>query len=210
VSAKGKWQDRGNGEVWMDHVAVKEADLDRLRSVQWLTAWNVKFPEGFLAQLPQLVWLDLRGGSRSNLELLDGCAGLRGLVVNQVTGLEDSSAIAALANLEILSLYGLARLTGLPPLDSLARLRRIHLGQLRSLQIWDPLADASALEELFFMNKLDPDEAVMTRLASHPSLQAFSWSAPDEPIGKVRRIVETVGKPPTTIERPETWLKRHF
>src|SRR5581483_5355477 len=97
-----------------------------------------------------------------------------------------------------------------PGAGSADALRRVQLGQLRSLQIRDPLADAPTLEELFFVNKLDPDEAVVTRLASHPSLQTFSWWAPDEPIGKVRRIVETVGRPPATIERRETWLKRHL
>ena len=70
---QGTWQDRGNGELWLDHLTLRPQDLEQLQVIRWLTAWNVKFPEGFLAQLPDLEWLDIRGGSRSDLSLVTGC-----------------------------------------------------------------------------------------------------------------------------------------
>jgi hypothetical protein len=209
VKHRPEWQDRGNGEVRISHAAVTEADFDRLASVERLTAWNVHFPDRFLAELSHLSWLDIRGGSGRDLARIAGCTGLRGLVVNQVRGLEDASEISALINLEVLSLYGLARLSGLPRLASLLRLRRIELGQLRVLHDWAALAEAPGLEELVFQNKLYPDDEIVEKLARHPTLRAFSWFAPDEPISKVESVTQRLGKPPASIARPEEWLRGH-
>jgi hypothetical protein len=113
------WRERAPGDFWISHKAVTEADIERLADAERLTVWNVRFPDGSLAALPKLWWLDLRGGSRTDLSLLQGCVGLRGLVVNQVRGLQDATAISSLPRLELLSLYGLARLRALPALASL-------------------------------------------------------------------------------------------
>jgi hypothetical protein len=168
--------------------------------------WNVRVPDGFLAALGHLQWLDLRGGSSVDLRRLAGCVGLRGLVVNQVRGLRDASVIESLTGLEILSLYGLAQLEALPDLSRLPRLRRLDLGQLRSLRDWAVLPTLSSLEELVFQNKLDPDLDVMRELGGHARLRAFGWWALDEPVAKVQAVREAVGRPWPTPSRPEQWF----
>jgi hypothetical protein len=144
-----EWKELSDAWVWISHATVGPGDLDRLAAVERLTVWNVRFPVGLLAQLRRLWWLDVRGGSASDLSILDGCTGLRGLAINQVRGLTDVDVISQMHQLELLSLYGLARLEELPRLDVLPRLRRVELGQLRPLRGWAPLARVPALEELF-------------------------------------------------------------
>jgi hypothetical protein len=209
VKHEPEWQDRGNGEVWISHAVVTDADFDRLASVERLTVWNVRFPDRFLAGLSHLWWLDIRGGSGRDLARIAGCMGLRGLVVNQVRGLEDASEISSLTNLEVLSLYGLARLSGLPRLASLRRLSRIELGQLRALHDWAALAEAPGLEELVFQNKLYPDDEIVEKLARHPTLRTFSWFAPDEPISRVESVTQRLERPPASVARQEEWLREH-
>lgn len=166
-------------------------------------------PAGFLAGLRTLRWLDLRGGVSSDLECLTGCHQLQGLVVNQVRGLREARAVASLTGLEILSLYGLAQIQSLPDLAALPRLRHLRLGQLRSLQDWAVLARLPAIEELIFVNKLDPELDVMRRLSGHPLLRAFGWWAPDEPAAKVDAVTQAVGRPPPALIRPEQWFARN-
>jgi hypothetical protein len=124
------WQFRTDGSVWIDHATVMPHDLARLADVQVLTLWNVRLPDGFLAQLPRLWWLDLRGGSATDLRRLVGCRSLRYLQVNQVRGLRDLSVISSLDRLEFLSLYGLAQVEALPSLAALPRLCRVEVGQM--------------------------------------------------------------------------------
>jgi hypothetical protein len=192
--------------VWISHHLLAPADADRLRNVSHLTMWNVRLPAGFLAGLPRLEWLDLRGGTSADLGLLAGCAGLRGLVVNQVRGLRDASTIESLTGLEVLSLYGLAQLQALPDLSRLPRLRRLDLGQMRSLADWSVLPRLPAMEHLEFANKLRPDLAVMGQLADHPRLRIFDWWAPDEPAALVQAVLDAVGRPRPAATRPEQYF----
>lgn len=197
---------RPDGSAWISHYRLGRDDLDRLREVSHLTMWNVRVPEGFLADLAHLRWLDLRCGSSADLGCLAGCAGLRGLVVNKVRGLMDARVIESLTALELLMLYGLARLETFPDLSKLPRLRRLELGQLRSLHDWAVLPKLPALEELVFYNKLDPDVAVMRELAEHPRLRLFGWWAPDEPSAKWRAVKEAMERPRPQPARPEQWF----
>ena len=201
------WEDRGDGAVWISHDKVKPSDLPRLSAVRNLTVWNVRFPDGLLAQLPNLEFLDIRGGSRADLALLDGCQRLRGLVVNQVRGLSDAGSVSTLDGLEILSFYGLAKLQALPPMRRLTRLRRLELGQLRGLTDWSSVLELVSLEELLFKNKLVPDRAVIDRLAHYSPLRYFDWWGPDEPQSTLKYVRESLGRerPPRTL-RPETWF----
>ena len=52
-----------DGSVWISHCSLDLDDAARLRDVTHLTLWNVKMPDGFMAGLERLRWLDLRGGS---------------------------------------------------------------------------------------------------------------------------------------------------
>ena len=53
-------QDRGDGELWLDHAVITDDDFARLKSCRRLSLWNVDVPDGFLARLPKLWWVDLR------------------------------------------------------------------------------------------------------------------------------------------------------
>src|SRR4051812_22755253 len=151
---KGSWQDRRDGEFWLDHVTIRPADLPRLASARHLTLWNVKLPAGFFGQLPLLRSLDLRGGSAKTLDPIREAGKLQRLSVSHVRGLADLSAIADIADLESLSLYALAQVTHLPSLHPLGKLRRVQLGQMRQLSDLSPVAAAPALEELVLIRKL--------------------------------------------------------
>ena len=82
-------QDRGDGEFWLDHAKIADDDRNWLKAAERLTLWNVLVPDGFLAKLPRLWWLDLRGGSATDLSVAKGCTKLRYLQVNQVRGMAD-------------------------------------------------------------------------------------------------------------------------
>ena len=196
----------GSDALWIDHATLVDGDLQRFEGVRRLTAWNVKFPPGFLARIPGLWWLDLRGGSASDITVIDGLEGLRGLSVNQVRGLADLGAIERLGRLEFLDLYGLSRVESLPRLEQLLSLRRIQLGQLRSLRDWRPLAAAPALEELLFVNKLYPDDGIVAALAAHPTLRTFGWFAPDEPDRVVASVVKRIDRLPVRMMDSEDWF----
>lgn len=75
------------------------------------TLWAVKIPDGLLASLPNLVFLDLRGGSGPSADVVAGCDRLRYLQLNQMRGLSDVSVLPTLSSLEFLSLYGLPKVT---------------------------------------------------------------------------------------------------
>ncbi len=70
-------QDRGGGEFWIDHAVMAVDDLRWLKTDERLTLWNVDVPEGLLARLPKLWWLELLP-SFSELQLLSlmVCRGL--------------------------------------------------------------------------------------------------------------------------------------
>src|SRR5271165_4928832 len=96
--AAAKW--RGADDVWLDHARLVAADRSWLMPAKALTLWAVKVPDDLLASLPNLVFLDLRGGSGASLVCAAGCARLRYLQVNQVRGLSDLSVLPTLTNLE--------------------------------------------------------------------------------------------------------------
>ena len=73
-------------KLWLNHAQIEEADLDWMAPVESLILWNVHVPDGFLARLPRLKGLSVKGGTRSGLDLLTGCSGLLLLDVNQVRG----------------------------------------------------------------------------------------------------------------------------
>ena len=201
-----RWDERVAGSAFISHWVMTGADITKLASTRRLTLWNVRFPSDFrFSDLPDLEFLDIRGGSRSNLSYLEGCRTLQGLVVNQVRGLTDISVVSDLSGLRILSLYGLAKVEKLPDLSSLVRLERLDLGQMRNLTDWHALTTPPQLRELFFHNLLQPDPAVIDQLAAHPTLREFDWSAPDVPMkDPIRQRLADLAK--TRPVLPEKWL----
>lgn len=202
------WDERTDGSMFVSHWAMKDADVAKLAAVRDLTLWNVKFPGGFrFTDLAELEWLDIRGGSRGELSYLEGHRTLQGLSVSHVRGLDDLSTLSGLLGLRILALYALAKVERLPDLTSLVRLERLELGQLRRLTGWSALTTPPQLRELVFHNLLHPDLSVIEKLASHPTLRAFSWWAPDVPQGIQAAVHERLALPEARLLRPEKWLR---
>ncbi len=197
---------RGTDEVRVDHAAIEPADLDWLAPVRRLTLWAVEVPEGFLGALPNLEWLDVRGGSGASADFVVGCDRLRYLQVNQVRGLSDVSAVGDLVTLELLSLYGLPRVTVLPDLSRLTSLARLELGSLKGLESLAPALAAPALAELHLVRSvsLGSDDPRLIREAAQ--VKAFGWYAEDVPARVWEPVVRAVDKPPARAVMPAQWF----
>jgi hypothetical protein len=192
----------------MDHAEVTDGDWEWLRSVNWLTLWNVTLPEGFLASLPELWALDLRGGSATDLRAVVGCPRLRCLVVNQVRGLRDLSVLESLHTLELLVVYGLKQVTVAPSLSSLGSLRRLEVGQMRGLDGLGGFLDAPLLEELFLIRWVNVTAEDVERVKTHPTLAYFDWFAEDVPVSRWLPVLEVVALPKPAVVDPKDWFSR--
>lgn len=161
-----------------------------MAAVETLTMWDVVAPHGFLAALPKLRSLDLRGGTGTDLKLLDGCATLQRLAVNQVRGLSDLSAVAELSSLRCLDLYGLPRVTAAPSLGRLVKLQRIDIGSMKGLESIEPFLRAPALAELRIVRAVTITATDLELMADHPTLAAFDWFWEDVPVRVARPVID--------------------
>ncbi|NOU29499.1 MAG: hypothetical protein HOO96_16465 [Polyangiaceae bacterium] len=204
--AREKAQDRGNGVFWIDHATIVGTDRAWLEGAERMTLWNVVVPDGFLADLPKLWWLDLRGGTASDLRVARGCAHLRYLQVNQVRGLGDLGALSEHASLELLSLYGLAQVRTLPSLRSLTKLKRMQIGQMRNLPMLGAALDAPHLEELLLSKRVGVSESDLERINSHPAIKAFYWNVEDVAASRFEPILARIALPSASVMHPEAWM----
>ena len=195
-----------DSEIWIDHAEIVADDFEWLRRVEWLTLWNVTTPPGFLASLPQLWALDIRGGSSLDLESVDGCRGLRCLIVNQVRGLHDLAVVGGLTALEFLMVYGLKQVEVAPSLGDLRSLRRLEVGQMRGLASLGGLLDAPAIEDLCLTRWVTVTTNDLERIRAHPSLRRFEWFGEDVPVFRWRPVVEAVNLPKLNAVRPHEWF----
>jgi hypothetical protein len=210
MAKKGRARDvaRGQGaaEVWVDHAVIEPDDLDWLASVRRLTLWAVDLPQGFLASLPHLEWLDVRGGSGASADFVMGCERLRYLQINQVRGLSDASAVGDVVTLELLSLYGLPKVTNLPSLARLSALARLELGSLKGLESIAPALDAPALEELYLSRAVSMDADDPARIRDASQIEAFYWFAEDVPDRVSEPVARVVDKPAARAVLPSDWF----
>ena len=210
MAKKGRARDvargRGTAEVWIDHAVVEPSDLDWLAQVRRLTLWAVDLPEGFLGTLPNLDCLDVRGGSGASADFVVGCDRLRYLQINQVRGLSDVLAIADLVTLELLSLYGLPKVTVLPSLARLHALARLELGSLKGLASLAPALDAPALAELCLIRAVSMRADDPGRIRNASQINAFSWFAEDVPDRIWEPVVRVVDKPAARAVSPSEWF----
>lgn len=197
---------RGSREIRIDHAVIEPADLDWLAPVRRLTLWAVDLPEGFLATLPNLEWLDVRGGSGASADFVIGCDRLRYLQINQVRGLSDVSAVGDLVTLEMLSLYGLPKVSVLPSLARLWALARLELGSLKGLTSIAPALDAPALAELCLIRAVSMDADDPRRIRDAAQIKAFDWFAEDVPVRAWEPVVRLVDKPAAPAINPEVWF----
>jgi hypothetical protein len=192
--------------LWIDHLVIHCEDSDQFAPVERLTLWNVKMPIGFLAKLKNLWWLDIRGGSATDLEVAKGAVKLKFLAVNQVRGMQDLAVISSMVNLQYLLLYGLPKVAQLPPLSALTELRHASLGQMRGLLSLHGLLQAPQLKELLFMKKIGVLDADVDEITKHPTISQFSWYGEDIPVKTWKPIVEKIGLPPVPLHYPEEWF----
>jgi hypothetical protein len=189
------FQNRGDGEFWIDHWTLTDPEVAGLKSARHLTLWNVKVPKDFYQRVPALRSLDLRGGSAPNIDSVADAKQLVHLTVNQVRGVTDVDAIVGLKELETLVLYGLPQLERLPSLAPLKRLRMLQLGSMRRFRDLAPVAEAPALEDLRFVRKMGVDAGSMTPLIGHPTLKVFDWFWEDVPASKALPVLDVLGLP---------------
>lgn len=210
MAKKGRARDvargRGTAEVWIDHAVIEPADLDWLAPVRRLTLWAVELPDGFLGSLPNLDWLDVRGGTGASADFVIGCDRLRYLQVHQVRGLSDVSAVGDLVTLELLSLYGLPKVTAFPSLARLHSLVRLELGSLKGLGSIAPALDAPALEELYLSRAVSMEADDPLRIRDASQIEAFYWFAEDVPDRVWVPVVEVIGKPAARAVTPSDWF----
>lgn len=207
-SAEASAQWRSSDSVWMDHAVLGPSDAEWLSDARRLTLWAVKVPPGLLASLPQLEWLDIRGGSATSIDYISEGRNLKYLQLNQIRGLNDLSALSGLGTLELLSLYGLPQVRQLPSLGSLARLRRLEVGSMKGLSELAPALDAPVLAELVLLRSVALAEGDPDAIKNHPMLRAFAWFAEDVPVKTWMPVVEHVGLPPARSLHPEEWFEQ--
>ena len=202
-----RWRSRD--DVWIDHATLIDADVEWLSPVKRLTLWAVKHPGDLLSRLPGLEFLDIRGGSGTDVRQVAGCQRLRVLVVNQVRGMSDLDDIAQLSTLELLSLYGLPRVKSLPSTAGMRSLTRVELGSMKGLTSIAGVLAAPGLQELQLSRMVNLNRDDVTAIQEHPGLLRFGWSAEDVPVGVWKPVVDAISKPSPALLRPETWLDQH-
>ncbi len=197
---------RSHNGYWLDHAEIGEEDLEWLASVERLILWNVSVPPGFLARLEKLWWLDVRGGSASDLQIARGASRLQYLEVNQVRGMRDLSVISEMLNLRYLSLYGLPHVTELPSLSPLSQLEHASLGQMRGLLSLRAVLEAPQLGQLKLVKNVNVTSEDVERITTHPTIKQFSWSAEDVPYKVWGPVVARINLPPVPTAYPEEWF----
>lgn len=163
---------RGSG-VAIDHACIVEEDLPWLLPIKRLSLWDVDVPHGFLAKLPNLWWLDIRGGSAKDIMVADGADKLECLIVNQIRGLEDLSLLTSFRQLRFLSVYGLPKLVSFPDLSPLTQLEHADIGQLKGLRSLIGILSAPNLKELYMVRRVNISEEDLDCMSAHQSLEKF-------------------------------------
>ena len=198
---------RNNNGFWLDHAKIVEEDFAWLASVERLILWNVQVPSGFLARLNKLWWLDIRGGSASDLNVARGATKLQYLAVNQVRGMRDLSAISEMLSLRYVDFYGLTRVATLPSFAAHEELKHASVGQMQGLQSLRGLLQAPKLEELQLNKKINVNAEDVAQIANHPTIKQFGWFAEDVPYKVWAPVIEKIGLPPVPHDFPEDWFR---
>lgn len=204
--AKAVAEPRVGAGFWIDHAEICEQDIEWLAQTERLTLWNVKVPGGFLARMPRLWWLDLRGGTLDDLSICAGCNALEYLRVSHVRGLRDISIVADLERLRYLCLYAQSKLTAFPSCKMLRQLERAVLGQLKGLNELGGLLDAPNLRELALSKRVGVSESDTMAIKVHPTMQRFWWDTADVPISVRQPVVDAVGLPEFHCGWPLDWF----
>ncbi len=206
VPAKDVAKPRGPDGYWIDHAVIVPEDIQWLASAERLTLWNVKVPQDFFTRTKKLWWLDIRGGSASDLNVLRGTTSLRYLAVNQVRGMLDLSVISTLSTLLYLDLYGLPQITNLPSCQMLSELECARLGQMRALESLRGVLQAPKLRDLQLVRKINVNSEDIQEISRHPSLKRFDWFAEDVPDAVWVPVRKQIRLPTMPTLSPNEWF----
>jgi len=205
--AKSAARSQDAGGLFIEHGTIVEDDIEWLAEVERLTLWNVKIPAGFLPRLNRLWWVDWRGGGKGQqLDQLQGCPRLRYLSLNQIRGAEDLQFLAKLNSVEMLRIYGLSAVQSLPTFGGLSSLRRLELGQMKTLGSIRPALDAPNLEELLLIKAVNVTPEDIAAIQSHAALRSFDWFAEDVPDRVWVPVRQAITLPRTRPMHPEEWF----
>jgi hypothetical protein len=199
-----KW--RNNRILRLNNVALIDEDIEWLSAIERLTLWNVKVLPGLLARIEKLWWLDIRGGSATDLAVVAGAAKLQYLAVNQVRGMCDLSLVSQMTALRYLDLFGLPKVVELPSCAGLVNLEHARVGQMCGLLSLHGLLQAPRLRGLELVKKIDVNETDVDEIIKHRSIQAFSWFAEDVPDNVWVPVVKRIGLPAVRHMHPEQWF----
>ena len=178
---------------------VKDIDvIAGLVRLEDLTLRSIAIPSlELLTPMHDLLSLDIKLGGTKNLSHLPSIGKLRYLELWLVRGLAELSPISSVATLQSLKLQALRNVDRLPRMDALAKLRRVYLETMKGIHDPCPLAEAPALEELFFidMSHMKPDD--FKCLVGHPSLKYAAIGLGSRKKNEaVRRILPLPDPPP--------------
>lgn len=169
------WHWQEEGAFWADHVDISNFE-QHLVGAERITFWNVMGEiDRVLPTLSKLWWLDLRGGSASNLEWICNCVNLKYLMLNQIRGLSNVAFIGGLKNLQLLELRALKKVTDLPDCSALLALRRVNLLAMNGISDVGSLASAPALTDLMVYNSNNIDYSSFDAFRNHKNLKRFTW-----------------------------------
>lgn len=169
------FSNNGQGGFRINHARISEEDFSWLSGAYQLELWNVEVPAGFLARMPQLWFLDVRG-SFPGPTAANGAENLEFLrIMHSPT--PDLEPLPNLRNLRYLDLHALANVTHFPNLLGLRYLVNVELGQMIRLQSVQGLLAAPNLLYLNMMKRLPPlSSADVELIRSHPKLRRFNYS----------------------------------
>lgn len=196
---------RSATDIWIDHAFITESDFHWLEPVERLVLWNVKLPDNFLARLPHLKMLDVRGGTAKNTSFLEGLVNLQVLVLNQIRGVKRTDEIAKLTSLRYLQLYGFPKIIELPNCEALIHLERASLGSLKRLKSLSGLLKARSLSELEFVKAMGTDSIDTLAIRAHPSIERFTWFAENVPDKVWLPVNSAIALPDLKPMQPADW-----
>jgi hypothetical protein len=197
---------RNNRVLRLNHVELLEEDIEWLSATERLTLWNVKVPAGLLARIEKLWWLDIRGGSATEIEVAKGANKLQYLAVHQVRGMVDLSLVSEMVTLRYLDLHGLLKVVELPSCARLVNLEHARIGQMRGLASLHGLLQAPNLRELELVRKINVSEKDVKEIIGHSAIEAFGWFAEDVPVKVWVPVLEKIALPAVRHVHPEEWF----
>jgi hypothetical protein len=198
---------RSNKNLALSGVELLDEDHTWLAATERLALTSVKLPAGLLARMEKLWWLDIRGGSGTDLEFARGATKLQYLSVNQIRGLQDLSLICEMRSLRYIQLYGLPKVTELPSFSSLVNLEHASLGQMQGLHSLHGLLEAPRLRELQLVRKINVNATDVDEIINHPAIKQFGWFWEDVPVKVAMPVLEKIKLPPVPYLSAEDWFE---